>query len=168
MSGGRRREQAVELRLAGLSRSQIATEMGLKQGGGVLSRWLRDVPPPEWTKRPTAKDDVRAQAVTMRREGKSYREIQATLGVSKGSLSLWLRDVPLTEEQQRALSLRRPAASSTRAQAIRANAARRRSSIQAQARGQICELSESELFVAGVVAYWAEGARTSPGGMAQP
>ncbi len=162
MSGGRRREQAVELRLAGLSRSQIAGAMGLATGGGVLSKWLRGVPPPEWTARPNAKDDVRERAVAMRREGQSYLQIKAALGVSKSSLSLWLRDVPLTDEQRRALALRGPAATSARAQAIRANAARRRSTIQAQSRDQIRELSESELFVAGVIAYWAEGTKNKP------
>lgn len=80
----------------------------------------------------------------------------------KGSLSLWLRDVPLTEEQQRSLALRGRAATTARAEAIRANAARRRSFIRAQARDQIRELSESELFVAGVVAYWAEGSKNKP------
>ncbi len=162
MKGGTRREQAVELRVAGLSRSQIADAMGLATGGGVLSKWLRGVPPPEWTARPNAKDDVRERAVSLRREGKSYREIRQALGVSKGSLSLWLRDVPLTDEQQRALSLRGPASATARAEAIRANAARRRSSTRAQARDQIGDVSESELFVAGVVAYWAEGAKNKP------
>lgn len=162
MDGGVRREQAVQLRLAGCSRSQIATAMGLKSGGGALSRWLKDVPAPEWTARPMAKDDLREQAVALRLEGRSYRQIQEALGVSKGSLSLWLRDVPLTDEQQRALALRGPAATTARAAGNRARAARRRSSIQAQARAQIAELSESELFVAGVVAYWAEGAKNKP------
>jgi len=162
VDGGTRREQAVELRLAGFSRSQIADAMGLATTGGVLSRWLKDVPAPDWTQRPNAKDDVRAQAVAMRREGRSYREIRDVLGVSKSSLSLWLRDVPLTEEQQRALALRVPAATSARAQGIRATAARRRSTIRAQARAQVPDLSESELFVAGVVAYWAEGTKNKP------
>ena len=39
---------------------------------------------------------------------------------------------------------------------------RRRLQTQADARGQITDLSESELFVAGVVAYWAEGAKNKP------
>ncbi len=162
MDGGTRREQAVELRLAGFSRSQIADAMGLASTGGVLSRWLKDVPAPEWTQRPNAKDDVRAQAVAMRHHGRSYREIAEVVGVAKSTLSLWLRDVPLTEEQQRVLALRRPAATSPRAEAIRASSVRRRATVRNQARAQIPELSESELFVAGVVAYWAEGSKNKP------
>lgn len=151
------------MRLAGLSRSQIAEALGLAAGGGEpLSTWLRDVPAPAWTRRPRAKDDVRAQAVAMRKEGRSYREIREVIGVSKSTLSLWLRDVPLTEEQQLALALRSPASATRRAKAIRASAAQRRARIQAEARSQITNLSESELFVAGVVAYWAEGSKNKP------
>ena len=158
-----RREQAVQLRLAGLSRSQIAEALGLAAGGGEpLTTWLRDVPAPAWTRRPRAKDDEHAIAVAMRQEGRSYREIQEVVGVSKGTLSLWLRDVELTEEQRRALTLRSPAGSTRRAQAIRASAAQRRARSQAEARAQITTLSESELFVAGVVAYWAEGSKNKP------
>ena len=81
---------------------------------------------------------------------------------SQSTLSLWLRDVPLTEEQQRALDLRTPAAATRRARAIRASATQRRLQTRAEARAQITNLSESELFAAGVVAYWAEGAKNKP------
>ena len=108
MAAHARREQAVQLRLAGLSRSQIADAMGLRSGGQALSRWLGGVPPAEWTRRPRAKDDLRALATAMRKEGRSYREIRDVVGVSKSTLSLWLRDVPLTDEQREALALRSP------------------------------------------------------------
>lgn len=157
-----RKEQAIQLRLAGLSRSQIADALGLGSGGQPLSRWLQGVPAPEWIRRPRAKDDLRKTAVAMRREGRSYREIQAVVGVAKSTLSLWLRDVPLSEDQQRALADRGPSSTRANAAAARANATRRRSVVQAQAKAQITHLSESELFVAGVVAYWAEGAKNKP------
>ena len=152
----------MQLRLAGLSRSQIADALGLGRGGQPLSRWLRGVPPPAWTKRPRAKDDLRETAVAMRKEGRSYREIREVVGVSKSTLSLWLRDVPLTEEQRVALALRGPEATSARADKNRAVAARRRAQVRSQARAQVAELSESELFVAGAVAYWAEGTKNKP------
>ena len=120
------------------------------------------MPPPEWTRRPRAKGDLRDTAVAMRKEGRSYREIQAEVGVAKSTLSLWLRDVPLTAEQQRALDLRGPVATSARAAENRALGARRRALVQSNAKGQVVRLNESELFVAGVVAYWAEGAKNKP------
>ncbi len=150
-----RREQPVQLRLAGLSRSQIADALGLGSGGEPLSTWLKGVPAPAWTKRPNAKDDVRETAVAMRREGRSYREIREVVGVSKGTVSLWLRDVPLTEDQRLALAQRGPASATRRARAIRASAAQPRARMQGEARAQITNLSESELFVAGVVANGA-------------
>ena len=162
MTGDTRRERAVQLRLAGLSRSQIADALGLRSGGQSLTRWLRGVPPPDWTRRPRAKDDLRETAVAMRAEGRSYREIREVVAVSKSTLSLWLRDVPLTDEQQHALAVRGPTAARARAETNRRVAARRRAQVQAEARAQITELSESELFVAGVVAYWAEGAKNKP------
>jgi hypothetical protein len=152
----------VQLRLAGLSRSQIADALGLAGGGEPLSTWLKGVPAPAWTRRPRAKDDLREIAVAMRKEGRSYREIREVVGVSKSTLSLWLRDVPLTEDQQRVLEMRGPSSTRRNSQAARANATRRRAVIQDQAREQVSHLSESELFVAGVVAYWAEGAKNKP------
>lgn len=151
------------MRLAGMSRSQIAEALGLAPGGGEpLTTWLRNVPAPAWTSRPRAKDDLRETALAMRREGRSYREIREVVGVSKSTLSLWLRDVPLTEEQQRALTVRGPENTTARHAENRAVAARRRADVRARARSQIMQLSESELFVAGVVAYWAEGSKNKP------
>jgi transcriptional regulator with XRE-family HTH domain len=150
------------MRLAGMSRSQIADALGLGSGGEPLGRWLRGVPAPAWTRRPNAKDDLRKTAVAMREEGRSYREIGEVVGVSKGTLSLWLRDIGLTEEQHRALTVRGPEATAGRHAENRSVAARRRADVRARAKAQIEMLSESELFVAGVVAYWAEGAKNKP------
>jgi hypothetical protein len=134
--------------------------MGLRSGGKALDRWLRDVPPPEWTKRPNAKDDLRAVAVEMRLAGKSYREIAEVVPVSKSTLSLWLRDVPLTAEQRRAVGRAGP--SSARRLTLLATHARKREAAIECARSQVQLLAESELFVAGVAAYWAEGSKAKP------
>jgi transcriptional regulator with XRE-family HTH domain len=153
--------RAVYLRLAGLSRSQIARALGLRSGGGALDRWLRGTPAPAWTKRPRAKDHLRRRAIELRREGRSYREIETLLGVSRSSLSLWLKDIPLTEERRAALADRKQGAVVRRAAAVRASRARDRRLVQ-EAVDQIGHVTEGELFVAGVVAYWAEGAKTKP------
>jgi transcriptional regulator with XRE-family HTH domain len=157
-----RREQAVQLRLAGLSTSQIAQAMGLRSGGGVLSRWLQGVPAPEWTKRPNAKDDLRERAVAMRKEGRSYREIGEALGVSKSTLSDWLKDVVLTHEQRERLALLQEQGRTRAARTNRAARVARQAVAFEGARAQIPNVAESELFVAGVVAYWAEGSKAKP------
>lgn len=158
-----RPQQAVDLRVAGLSRSQIMTALGLRNSK-MLNAWLHGVPPPDWTERPRAKDNLRAHALALRLEGKSYNDICREFGVSKSTLSLWLRDVPLTEEHRQALKERSGGPPAKRAQALRARHHRRDETIVAAARDEITEMSGRELFLAGVVAYWAEGSKNKPWG----
>jgi hypothetical protein len=87
------REQAVALRRTGMSVRRIKQLLG-PIGNRALSDALRGEPPPEWTRRPNAKDDLRANARELRRQGRGYEEIVAQLGVSKSSVSLWVRDLP--------------------------------------------------------------------------
>ncbi|MDP9070198.1 MAG: hypothetical protein M3N68_02710 [Actinomycetota bacterium] len=108
------------------------------------------------------KEDLRREALALRLQGKSYREIQQFVSVSKSTLSLWLRDTPLTDEHGEVLRQKAVAAAERRGQSHRAAAARRRDVLQARARSQVVGLSAKELFVAGVVAYWAEGAKNKP------
>jgi transposase len=157
-----RREQAIALRNAGHSTSQIRKAMGLRSGGGALRRWLKDVPPPEWTKRPNAKDDLREKAIALRREGYSYREIREQVPVSKSSLSLWLRDIDLTEEHRERLARLKVEGSNKAGKTNQARRIAREQHNLKRAAAQIPSLAESELFVAGLVAYWAEGAKTKP------
>ena len=157
-----RKAQAIQLRREGHTRSQIAQALGMKTGGQSLSEWLRGVPAPAWTKRPTAKDGVRAVAEAMRRQGHSYSEIQQVVGVSTSSLSLWLRNIPLTEEHRIAIEQRRVAGRARTTETLRGRRMAREQQIREAARSQIQELAESELFVAGLVAYWAEGAKAKP------
>src|SRR5581483_3279232 len=43
---------------------------------------------------------LKEQAISLRKDGKSYKEIREVINVSKGTLSLWLKDVVLTDEQK--------------------------------------------------------------------
>jgi transposase len=157
-----RKAEAIQLRLEGHTRSQIAQALGMKTGGQTLSEWLRGIPAPAWTKRPTAKDGIRAVAEAMRRQGHSYSEIQQVVGVPTSTLSQWLKDVPLTEEHRIAIEQRKVAGRARTIEALRGRRKARQEHTSKAAAGQIQELAESELFVAGVVAYWAEGAKSKP------
>jgi len=55
------REQAVTLRREGKSLRQIKQILG-PMSNATLHDALRGEPPPEWTRRPNAKDALRAQA----------------------------------------------------------------------------------------------------------
>ena len=155
-----RRARAVELRLAGYSRNQIAKELGLKSSG-CLSKWLKGVPPSDTTRRPKA-HELKVRSIELREKGYSYREITLQTGVAKSTLSQWLKDIPLTEEQREALADKKIQGNKRRAAAVSAQAAATRARIRAEASKQVPLLSANPLFVAGVVAYWAEGAKEKP------
>ncbi|WP_405894310.1 hypothetical protein OG272_20270 [Streptomyces sp. NBC_00104] len=153
------RERAVALRRAGLSLRQIREELGV-HNGETLQRLVKGEPPPEWTKRPRAKDDLREKARELRRQGWTYNQIQAELGCSKSSVSLWVRDLPTPEprrtpEEQQA----RMNAGLTR---LRAEQDRARQTVKQAAAAAIGELSDRELFLVGVGLYWAEGSKDKP------
>lgn len=97
----------------------------------------------------------------LRRLGLSYGEIGAVIPVSKGTLSGWCRDLPLTPE-----NLERVARNGTeRAQRMKIGYTlrlRRLGEIEAIRRAGFSEaesLMVDTLWMAGVVAYWAEGSK---------
>src|ERR1700719_442611 len=89
----RLRERAIALRRAGRSRREIKEVLGIGSNQ-TLNEALQGEPPPEWTRRPRAKDDLHARARELREQGLDYDDIAASLGVSKSSVSLWVRDMP--------------------------------------------------------------------------
>ncbi|NMI58894.1 MULTISPECIES: hypothetical protein [unclassified Streptomyces] len=153
------RERATTLRRAGLSLRQIRDELQV-HNKETLQRLVAGEPPPEWTKRPNAKDDLRDRSRELRGQGWTYNEIQAELGCSKSSVSLWVRDLPhpeprCTPEEQRA----RMNAGLAR---LRAEQDRVREETKRAAAAAIGKLTDRELFLVGVGLYWAEGAKDKP------
>lgn len=92
----RLRERAIALRRAGRSRREIKEILGIGSNQ-TLNEALQGEPPPEWTRRPRAKDALRARARELREQGLDYDDIAASLGVSQSSVSLWVRDIPRPE-----------------------------------------------------------------------
>ncbi|MFI7685037.1 hypothetical protein ACIBWG_20525 [Streptomyces griseoaurantiacus] len=150
------REQAVALRRSGLSRRQIRDELKI-HNNDILNRLLQGEPPPEWTKRPNAKDDLRARARELRLQGWTYDRIEAELGCSKSSVSLWVRDLP--RPQRRASSEQARLAAQKRWEHELAVRETERSQVKETARQQIGSVTDRELFLIGVGLYWAEGAK---------
>jgi transcriptional regulator with XRE-family HTH domain len=81
------------LRRQGKSLRQIKQILG-PISNATLHDALRGEPPADWTRRPNAKDALRAEARRLRAQGLDYEEIATALGVAKSSVSLWVRDVP--------------------------------------------------------------------------
>lgn len=167
-------EQAVALRRAGKSRRQIKETLGVTHNGD-LTRLLGDEPPPVWTRRPNAKDDLRDRARELRAEGWSYPDIAAELGVSKSSVSLWVRDVSIPARDSR-IPVRGPRhhQRSASGEARRLAALRkarqvknRRSRIQRQqtkfyAAKEVGDLDKRDILLLGAMAYWCEGSKDKP------
>jgi hypothetical protein len=154
------RARAVALRLAGKSRREIKKAIGVYRNQ-KLDELLRGVPPPDWTRRPRAKDDLHAKARELRAQGRTYTEITAELGVSKGSVSLWVRDLPrqgrLSYEESRRRN--REGVSRFWAEENERREARRQA-VSTRAAAEIGSLSDREILIAGAIAYWCEGAKS--------
>lgn len=154
------RERAVELRLAGKSLREIKEILG-PMSNTTLHDALKGTPPPDWTRRPNAKDDVRAHARELRAQGLAYHEISARLGVSKSSVSLWVRDLPVPERLTYEQSRKRATEGVQRYwEAERAIRKERHATERAAAIAEIGDLTDREILIAGSLAYWCEGSKT--------
>ncbi|WP_030020133.1 helix-turn-helix domain-containing protein [Streptomyces monomycini] len=149
------REQAVTLRRDGLSRRQIRDRLHI-HNNDILNRLLEGEPPPDWTRRPNAKDGLRARARELREEGMTYDEIVAELGVSKSSVSLWVRDLPKPAASPERMHRMREARWEPHRKAV----AEARKQTKEDAARDIGTLTERELFLIGVGLYWAEGSKS--------
>ncbi|MEU9114080.1 hypothetical protein AB0D04_20415 [Streptomyces sp. NPDC048483] len=151
------RPQAVALRRAGLSRRQICEHLGALSDG-TLSHLLEGEPPPKWTKRPNAKDNLRDKARELRKQGRTYDEIVAELGVAKSSVSLWVRDLPKPRKSPEAMHQMREA----RWAPYRAARDRAIEETKTEAFSEIGQLTDRDLFLIGVSLYWSEGSKSKP------
>ncbi|PPS73939.1 MULTISPECIES: terminase gpP N-terminus-related DNA-binding protein [Streptomyces] len=153
------REKAVALRRQGLSLRQIRDELKI-YNNDILNQLVKGEPPPAWTKRPNAKDDMREKARELRLQGWTYDQIEAELGCSRSSVSLWVRDLPkpeprYTPEEQLALMQAGLAR-------LRATQDEERERVKEAASQEAGQLTDRELFLTGVALYWAEGAKSKP------
>ncbi len=108
------------------------------------------------------------RAIALRKEGKSYSQIQEVLHVAKSTLSYWLRDIVLSDESQQKIS-KRASVTSTKALVKRnkqqtAIADERACRIREEAKDEAVRYMNDPLFVAGVSLYWAEGYKRGASG----
>ncbi|WAP57921.1 hypothetical protein [Streptomyces sp. S465] len=154
------RARAIALRREGLSRRQIRDRLKVSNND-LLNRLLEGEPPPDWTKRPNAKDDLRSRAREMRLQGMTYDRIQLELGCSKSSISLWVRDLPKPDRPPRT----REEASAIAKRGWEATLRRReieRQQTKFAAAREIGAMTDRELFLVGVGLYWSEGSKSKP------
>ena len=105
------------------------------------------------------------KAFTLRRSGKSYNEIAATLGMSRSTLSLWFRGHSFSEEIRKSLTLNAGPENTLRLHKL--NKIRGDSLDALYYRAMVEATLELEmhknnpLFIAAISAYWGEGDKRS-------
>ena len=146
----------------GLSLSQLMKHFGV--GSATLTDWLRGIAPPEWTRRPNAKDDVRAQAIELREQGWSVNDLAIRLGVAKSTAWSWVKHIPLDANSERAKRKQEHAALmlAGRWDAHRAERDRREEEVRARAVADLGKMTERDILLGGALVYLCEGAKSKP------
>jgi hypothetical protein len=80
MNDSRRDEARLLRATTRMSLAQLRDHLGVSRD--TLADWLWNEPVPAWTRRPNAKDELRARAVELLTEGRSVPEISTELGVA--------------------------------------------------------------------------------------
>ena len=103
---------------------------------------------------------------SLRREGFSYHEIiqRIPFSLARSTMSHWCKDIELTSKQLDRLDrLRGESWYRNRLKGSKTTQRRRAeevAAIKAKARAEVPDLSQKELWVAGLMLYWAEGCKS--------
>ncbi|BCJ66282.1 helix-turn-helix domain-containing protein [Polymorphospora rubra] len=156
-------DEARRLRtVEGLAAREIGRLLGV--GKDRLYELLRGVPAPAWTRRPTAKDELRSSALRLRAEGWSVPEIATELAVAKSTAYLWVRHLPLDNDSPQAKERREAAQDLRRARTIQRRQSKDAAEGAARARAAawVGRPDDRELLLLGAVLYWSEGTKGKP------
>ncbi|HLC49263.1 MAG TPA: helix-turn-helix domain-containing protein [Candidatus Andersenbacteria bacterium] len=105
------------------------------------------------------------EAIRLRKKGWSINDIYKKLDVAKGTVSVWVRDVSLTPAQLQELAQRSHARSAVekRRTSRLLNESNKRQLVVDNAKSDITQVTKSDLFLIGVMLYWAEGGKKQRG-----
>jgi len=102
-------------------------------------------------------------AITLRKQGHTYKEILAVVPVAKSSLSLWLKNLPLTKAEKIALKDRKNSNISRGrikvAGILHTRRLEREKNQLIEARAIFATYKNNPLFHTGIALYWAEGGK---------
>lgn len=104
-----------------------------------------------------AKKEEKDLALRLRREGRTYSEILEQVSVAKSTLSLWLKAVGLNKGQQQRITQKRLDAAKRGGIVKRKQRIVLTQEIKNAARKEINNITNRELWLMGVIMYWAEG-----------
>ncbi len=104
-------------------------------------------------------------AFSLRKQGKSYKEIKSELGMSVSTLSNWFKNVDFSEEIKHSITAQAQLKSTTRLKVL--NLARgdvlraHYAQAEIEAMNELKEHINKPLFVCAIAAYWGEGDKLS-------
>lgn len=102
---------------------------------------------------------LKTQAIALRKEGLTYSEILEQIPVAKSTLALWLQDVRLSKKQVQRITEKRLNSALRGGEIKRQQRIARTKEIHEKAVKDIGEISKRELWLMGVMLYWAEGSK---------
>lgn len=106
--------------------------------------------------------NTKAEVIKLRLQGASYSQIKKRFGVSKSTLSGWLRKYPLSPERIRELRDFSEQRIENFRNTMRMKRENRQKLVYQKEKEYLLPLSKKELYIAGLLLYWGEGAKTTP------
>lgn len=105
------------------------------------------------------KANLKKQALSLRKMGKSYRDILGEVPVAKSTLSYWLRTVEMSRDQIEILRKRRIESARRGSLKRKVDRIKKTDGIIREAYADIKNMGKIELLIIGTCLYWAEGAK---------
>src|SRR3989339_334775 len=98
-------------------------------------------------------------AITLRKQGKTYSDILRAIPVAKSTLAIWLKEAKLSKSENQKFTEAKRLASLRGGQAKKKQRKEKQEKIFLEAKKEIKVLSKYEFFLIGACLYWAEGAK---------
>jgi hypothetical protein len=105
------------------------------------------------------KKEFKKYAISLRKKGKTYSDILSEVPVAKSTLSLWLREVGLSKVQKQKITKKRIEAGKRGGAKRHEMRLEKTKRIFAKAKKDINNVTKRDLWIAGVMLYWAEGTK---------
>lgn len=103
------------------------------------------------------------KAIELRKQGLSYREILQKVPVAKSTLSLWFKSVDISESQKQRLTQKKLLAALRGAKKRKEQRIQITQYIKESAIRDISKITKRELWLMGIMLYWAEGSKEKEG-----
>ncbi len=103
--------------------------------------------------------DFKALALSLRKQGLSYNEILKQVPVAKSTMSLWLRSIGLSKRQKQRLTEKKLQGMKRAWENIRFRRIEKTKRIKKVARIEARNLMHDQLWLIGLILYWAEGSK---------